>query len=125
MDGLMQHETVYFIVMGVVHGLSSLGGSLLTALVHQKNYAKDAARVTIAVCYATFVTAQILTLWLFSGHQIEVSFSENVIYMVIGVIVYVLTDEMVYEQLDRNKYRHIFAVFLGLSGVVLMIKSVM
>ena len=36
------------IVMGVVHGLSNLGGSLLTAIVHHKNYEKDVARVTVA-----------------------------------------------------------------------------
>lgn len=124
-DKIIQYETVYFLIMGVVHGLSSLGGSLLTALVHQKNYAKDVARVTVAVSYATFVSVQIVTLWLFSRQQIDTSVSENTVYLVIGVLVYVLTDEMVYEQLDRNKYRHIFSIFLGFSGLVLMIKSVM
>ncbi|MGD0960804.1 MAG: hypothetical protein ABSB19_13440 [Methylomonas sp.] len=124
-DGMMRHETVYFVVMGVVHGLSSLGGSMLTALAHQKGYAKNAARVTIAACYATFMLTQIVTLGLFRRGQIDVSLSENTAYLVIGVLVYVLTDEMVYEQINRDKYRHIFSVFLGFSGLVLMLKSTM
>ncbi len=121
----MQYETVYFLTMGVVHGVSSLGGSLLTAVVHQKDYAKDTARVTVAASYAAFVSVQIVTLWLFSRQQIDVSVSDNIAYLVIGVLVYVLTDEMLYKQLDRNKYRHIFTVFLAFSGIVLMIKSLM
>lgn len=35
-DALMKYEKPYFVLMGVIHGLSSLGGSLLTALVHHK-----------------------------------------------------------------------------------------
>ncbi len=122
-NGIMQYETPYFLIMGVVHGVSSLGGSLLTALVHQKNFAKDAARVTIAASYATFVSVQIVTLWLFNRQQIDVSLSVNIQYLVIGVLVYALTDEMVYQQLERNKYHHLFSVFLAFSGIVLIIKS--
>jgi hypothetical protein len=53
-DRLMQYETAYFLLMGAVHGVSNLGGSLLTALVHHKNYDKDVARATVATSYGTF-----------------------------------------------------------------------
>jgi uncharacterized membrane protein YfcA len=122
-DSVMQYETIYFLGMGVIHGLSNLGGSLLTALVHHKNYAKDVARVTVAASYATFAVVQIITLWLFSHEQIDISVSENTVYLVIGVLVFGLTDEMLYMQIEREKYRHIFSAFLALSGLVLIIKS--
>lgn len=35
-DSLMKYEKPYFVLMGIIHGLSNLGGSLLTALVHHK-----------------------------------------------------------------------------------------
>jgi hypothetical protein len=122
-DSVMQYERIFFLAMGVIHGLSSLGGSLLTALVHHKNYTKDVARVTVAASYATFAVVQIITLWLFSREQIDISVSENTVYLVIGVLVFGLTDEVLYVKIEREKYRHIFSGFLALSGLVLIIKS--
>ena len=36
----MRYEKTYFSIMGIVHGLTNLGGSLLTAVVHSKEYTK-------------------------------------------------------------------------------------
>lgn len=123
-NSVMEYEKPYFVAMGVIHGLSNLGGSLLTALVHHKNYSKDIARATVAASYGTFAVVQLLTLWLFSGGQIDISANENLIYLVIGVLVFGLTDEVLYARIEREKYRLIFSAFLALSGLVLIIKSV-
>lgn len=120
---LMAFEKTYFLLMGIVHGVSNLGGSLLTALVHHKNYEKDVARVTVAASYGTFAVVQLLTLGFFSRQQIDVSFTDTGIYMVVGALVFMLSDEMLYSQIDREKYQRIFAVFLALSGAVLMLRS--
>ncbi|MFZ2171668.1 MAG: TSUP family transporter [Methylococcaceae bacterium] len=122
-DRMMRYETAYFIVVGVVHGLSSLGGSLLTAIVHHKNYEKDVARVTVAASYGTFAVVQLLTLWLFSQRQIDVPVYDNIVYLTVGMMVFLLTGAMFYAQIDREKYRRIFAVFLAFSGLVLILKS--
>jgi hypothetical protein len=122
-DTLMKYEKTYFVTMGIVHGLSNLGGSLLTALVHHKNYEKDVARVTIAASYGTFAVAQLLTLWIFSRSQIEIPYAENGIYLVVGALVFLLTDEMLYTQIDQTKYRRIFAGFLALAGMVLILRA--
>lgn len=122
-DELMRYETAYFVTMGIVHGLSNLGGSLLTALVHHKNYDKDVARVTISACYGTFALLQLTTLWLFNIPKIAPAIYENVIYLTVGALVFAMTDETLYTQIDREKYRRIFAGFLGLSGLVLIVKG--
>lgn len=122
-DALMTHETVYFVLMGIVHGLSNLGGSLLTALVHHKNYDKDVARATVAASYGTFATVQLLTLSFFSRQQIDVPVADNAVYMIVGALVFVLTDEMLYAGIERERYKRIFAGFLALSGVLLVIRS--
>lgn len=59
LNAMMRYETGYCVVMGIVHGLSNLGGSLLTALIHHKNYDKDTTRVTVAISYATFAGVHI------------------------------------------------------------------
>lgn len=120
---MMVFEKPYFLIMGIVHGLSNLGGSLLTAMVHHKRYEKDVARVTVAASYGTFAAIQLLTLWFFSREQIEVSINHTGIYMVVGVLVFMLSDEMLYNQIEREKYQRIFAGFLALSGALLVLRS--
>lgn len=122
-DNLMRRETAYFIAMGTVHGISNLGGSLLTAIVHHNNYEKDVARATVAACYGTFATIQLLTLWLFNSGQLSIPVNADLIYLTIGVLVFGLTEETLYSQIDRAKYRRIFAGFLAASGILLLIRS--
>lgn len=109
--------------MGIIHGLTNLGGSLLTAIVHSKGYEKHITRVTVALSYATFATFQILTL-LVSGHSIDITFSGVGIYLILGVIVYVLTEKLVYMEINNENYSKYFAVFLFLSGMLLCVKSI-
>jgi hypothetical protein len=39
-----RYEKAYFSIMGFIHGLTNLGGSLLTAIVHSKGYEKQITR---------------------------------------------------------------------------------
>lgn len=120
---LVKYEKSYLAAMGIIHGLTNLGGSLLTAIVHSKNQPKDQTRVTIAICYASFAVFQLLTL-LFLAGEYNVSFSDNISFLQIGVIIFLLTEEMLYKRIDNEKYSKIFAAFLFVSGIVLLSKSI-
>ncbi len=122
-DGLMKYEKAYFVLMGVVHGLSNLGGSLLTARVHQKGYAKDVARVTVAASYATFAVIQLMTLFLFGNQAVAVPFYDTLIYATLAALVFTMTDEMLYLHIDQRKYQRLFSLFLAVSGLLLIGKS--
>ena len=74
-DMLVRYEKPYFALMGSIHGLTNLGGPLLTAAVHIKGYAKRIARATIAAAYAMVATSQIGTL-LVSVYEPHDSISE-------------------------------------------------
>ena len=119
---LVRYEKSYLMAMGLIHGLTNLGGSLLTAIVHAKAYPdKDVTRATIAICYATFAIFQIITLFFIGEYTISIS--ENSVFLQIGVIVFLLTEEIVYRKIDNQKYSKLFALFLLISGIVLLIKS--
>lgn len=120
---LIRYEKVYFMTMGIVHGLTNLGGSLLTAIVHSKEYEKHITRVTVAVSYATFATFQILTL-LVSGSSIDIGLSGIGIYLIASMTIFILTEKIVYMDINNENYSKYFAVFLLLSGVLLCIKSI-
>lgn len=42
LEKTFKHEKTYLSLMGIIHGLTNLVGSLLTAIVHSKNYEKIA-----------------------------------------------------------------------------------
>ncbi|NOQ34267.1 MAG: hypothetical protein GQ569_00035 [Methylococcaceae bacterium] len=122
LDKLVKYERSYLAVMGLIHGLTNLGGSLLTAIVHGKNYDKDQTRVTVAICYATFAVFQLITLFLLDVPSL-LSLSDHASFLQVGVIVFLLTEEILYTQIDNKRYTQIFAAFLFISGLLLVGKS--
>ena len=118
---LVKYEKIYFIIMGIVHGLTNLGGSLLTAIVHGKEYKKHTTRATVAVSYATFALFQIMTL-VFSGYRFDISLSGVGIYLIVGITIFVLTEKIVYMDINNENYSRSFATFLLLSGILLCVK---
>lgn len=121
-DFTMRYEKTYFSIMGIVHGLTNLGGSLLTAIVHSKDYTKHITRVTVAISYATFAVFQILTL-LISGLNVEIQLVGTGIYVLVAVTIFTLTEKFVFMEIDNEKYSKYFAVFLFATGVLLILKS--
>jgi len=119
---IIRYEKSYLILMGAIHGITSLGGSLLTALVHEKNQPKHNTRVTIAICYSTFAVFQLLTLY-FMGYDSGMPYPDIMLLLQVSVVTFLLTDEFLYSRLDNKKYSQIFAIFLAISGSLLFFKS--
>jgi len=122
LKAMLRYEKLYLILMGIVHGITNLGGSLLTALVHEQNQPKNITRATIAICYATFALFQLLTLY-FIGYDDGMPYADNMLLLQTSVVVFLLTEEFIYKRIDNKKYTQLFAVFLALSGVLLLLKS--
>ena len=123
-EAAIRYERTFFVSMGVVHGLTNLGGSLLTAAVHAKNYPKDATRATTAVSYGTFAAFQIVTLS-FSLEGINWPLWGHALYVVVGVSVFFLSEKLVYSNIDQARYTWLFAILLFVSGVVLVVKGIL
>jgi hypothetical protein len=108
--------------MGLVHGISNLGGSMLTVIIYSKHYPKNKTRVTAAASYATVALCQLATL-LFIGSEFTVSFADKISFIQIAVVMFLLTEEILYSGIDNEKYSKIFAMFLFASGILLIAKS--
>ncbi len=119
---LREHESLYLVAMGIIHGATNLGGSLLTAIVHNKKYEKNVTRATVAASYATFAVFQIATLF-FSTQPSDISLEENGFYLIIGIIVFILTEATVYTKVNSKRYADFFSLFLFGSGLFLCFKS--
>ena len=119
---LMRYEKPYFALMGSIHGLTNLGGPLLTAAVHIKGYEKRIARATIAAAYAMVAASQIGTL-LVSGYEPNDSISAIGIYVGSGLTIFLVTETTFYSEINSDTYRKLFAGFLFIAGVSLCVKS--
>jgi len=117
----MKFESIYLSLMGIVHGLTNLGGSLLTAIIINKKLSKDKTRSTIAICYATFAIFQIITLF-FITERFAVKFFDYIMYWLIGVGTFIIIEKQIYNDIDDHKYSYFFKIFLFCSGMLLVFK---
>ncbi len=122
LQAVVKYERIYLMAMGLVHGISNLGGSMLTVIIYSKHYPKNKTRVTAAASYATVASCQLVTLLLI-GSEFTVSFADKISFIQVAVVMFLLTEEMLYNGIDNEKYSKIFAMFLFASGVLLIMKS--
>ncbi len=62
-----RHLPGFLVLLGAVHGLSNLGGGVLTLIVGSVYDVKEEIRRQIAFCYGTMALVQLATLWVTSS----------------------------------------------------------
>ena len=112
-------DNFYFFVMGLVHGISNLGGSMLTARVNLEALEKLQARANISFSYFLFVIIQLLLI-LVSGHVLSVS----VFYVGIGVAINFIGQYVVFKNMSHESFRKTLKYFVVSIGVFLIIQGV-
>lgn len=124
LKSIVKYEKLYLIVTGFVHGVSNLGGSLLTVMIYSKQYPKDTTRVTAAACYAVFASCQLLTL-LIMQTEFSISYETKAFFVQTGMVTFLIVEKMLYGNIDNQKYNHLFAIFLFMAGLALIGKSML
>jgi hypothetical protein len=77
-------------LIGIVHGMSNLGGGLLVIWVSQTDKTKLGLRSTVAACYLLLALFQIVTLMVYNDELIIF-----VSYFVFGISAYVILDQFI------------------------------
>lgn len=119
LNKLLSYDKLFYITMGVIHGATNLGGALLTAKIFHTNLNKYQKRATIAISYMTFALFQIFTL-LFLNFTFTFA---NIIYILIGLTVYMIINKLFFHQISDHKYDKLFTLFLILAGLSLIFKG--
>jgi hypothetical protein len=115
---LFKNDKLFFLIMGCIHGITNLGGSLLTSKIFSLSLSKQEKRATISISYFTFALFQLIII-----HSMGNSNFFNIYYLFLGLFIYVLIDKLIYNNITDTKYDNIFAIFLFISGVVLIYKG--
>ena len=115
---LFNYQRTYLVIQGVIHGLTNLGGSLLTSNIFALNLKKDETRATISISYFTFAIFQIITL-MYMGKLIYIEIE----LILLGILTFLLCEHFIYKKISVTAYDKIFAVFLFISGITLFLKE--
>lgn len=124
LQAIVKYEKLYLLVTGFIHGVSNLGGSLLTVIIYSKNYPKDTTRVTAAACYAVFAIFQLLTLLIMQS-EFTIPYDVRAFFVQIGMVTFLIIEKMLYGNINNEKYNRIFAIFLFAAGAALIAKSML
>ena len=122
LDRLLKFQRTYVTVMGLVHGASNLGGSMLTALAFGKGLDRYVGRATIVAGYSLFAIIQLMTLNL-TGEEWQIDFGVGLSLIVSGAITFWLTERYIFTKFDSKKYRIGLEVLLMTTGVLLLLGS--
>lgn len=112
---------IYLFIMAIMHGLTNLGGSLLTGYISLKEWDKLKTRTNIAFCYLSFAITQLVTLRIndlinFNGYTPA--------YIFIGASMYFFANKYLFLRINERKFSKIIPILLLIfGGMLLLVKS--
>ncbi|MEA3314531.1 MAG: TSUP family transporter [Campylobacterota bacterium] len=121
-NNILNFNKSFYLLMGVIHGMTNLGGSLLSAKVFHTSLNKNEKRSTIAISYITFALFQIITIYFIDNSYKYTYF--NLFYIITGLLTYRLMNKIVFNKIYENQYDKLFSFFLFLSGIILINKGI-
>ena len=110
-----RHKYIYISVMGFIHGLSNMGGGLLTNLMLSLHHNKNQVRVNIAMVYMVFASSQLIVLFMMSRFdQLETS----LLLIVVSISSYLLFGRYVANKINDRSYHFIITTIILAFGLL-------
>jgi len=111
-----RNSNVWMAIMGTVHGLSNLGGGVLSIVASAHYTDKFDVRRTIAFCYLCFATVQILILLVLKS---EIFGWSHLLTMALAGAVYLGLGRRTFHFMPQIAYDRLFLVFMFAYAFVL------
>jgi uncharacterized membrane protein YfcA len=118
---LAKSGAAFHLVMGLVHGLTNLGGAILTILAGATRTEKRAVRNLIAHYYLMFSIVQILVLIVISGLGREILF--NAFTAGISATTYLLVGNRLFQRVNNPAFQIAFTLFMAAYGGIILLRA--
>jgi uncharacterized membrane protein YfcA len=114
------HQKPWLVAMGVVHGLSNLGGGMLVIFAGSKFRRKEDVRALVAFCYSCFAAVQLLVLAVLTPGAFGWM---QVGYAAIAGIVFLLVGQRVFRWVSNPAFDWLLTGFAAAYACVLALRS--
>ena len=118
---MKKHSMIYHLVMGLIHGLTNLGGALLAILATSQHHEKGAIRYTIAHYYLAFGALQIILIATLLGEA--EALLHNLPMAGIAAAVYLLIGNRLFTRTSNPLYHHGLTLFICAYGVAVLLTN--
>jgi hypothetical protein len=116
---LIRHRLpVFLVLLGVIHGVSNLGGGILTLIVGSVYDDKEDVRRQIAFCYAMMASIQLITLSITSRTGLVPL--QLLILPVLAGVTYIFLGNRAFRAASQDGYQLSLAVLIVVFGLVLI-----
>ena len=114
-------QKIFLILLGIIHGLTNLGGSLLAIFSSTIN-AKDKNKTRYCIAYGYLIMGifQIFSLYFFSSSHIKAS---NLLYIALVFLIYFPTQK-IFNNFKGEKFSNFLNIFALFYGVIILIKNI-
>ena len=114
-----EHIQIYYIIIGVVHGISNMGGGPLSILMSTIYSKKEIIRANVAFIYLILAIFQLVVLSIISNTSLR----GEVIWLIpISLVSYIFTSKFISSKVNDKKYTFILNVMVLVYGVLAVIK---
>ncbi len=114
-----KHDKAFMFLIGLVHGVSNLGGPLLVLRVSLEGLEKDKYRALTAAIYFIFAATQLLVLS-FKINHLEIS----LIYPTVVIGTYVISNRYIFKNIKQSNFDKLITILLLCMGSLLLFKLV-
>lgn len=119
---IRKQRLVYLAGMGLLHGLSNMGGSLLAIYASSVTAEKLPLRYVIARFYLVFGVTQLCVLLFLNPAAAAL---KGFYVVPLAVLAHLFVGTLVFNNTSERNFQHAVSVFTGLYGISLFIKYVM
>ncbi len=113
---IKKFEGLYLMVLGLVHGLTNLGGGLLTLYAASKGKEKIQMRGIISFGYLVFGIVQIIILLIFHSDLIHF---KMILYPVSSGVIFYLVGNKIFKKIPEKLFTHLITLLIFLYGILL------
>ena len=117
---LLKKDFAVFTSLGIIHGFTNLGGSILSMKIFILDHEKDVKRATMATAYLLLATIQLSIIFL-----TQPLFKLDPAFFLLGLATFVLSEQFVFKNITLKLFDSLFAYIILAFGLSLIIKSIL
>tara|TARA_B100000795_G_scaffold86170_1_gene62673 strand:- start:1927 stop:2646 length:720 start_codon:yes stop_codon:yes gene_type:complete len=110
---------MYYIMIGIVHGVSNMGGGPLSILMSTIYSKKEIIRANVAFVYLILAIFQLAVLSILNNTSLG---SEVMLLILISLAAYIITNKFISPKVNDKKYVFILNIIVLIYGVLAIIK---